>query len=98
MCLGANRWEATKSLRQRCLTAALTQQLNQMGTMGLVTIPGEVSVRCCAGMAGMNAFAIPDAEVSTVQGMMGGWQRSQGCSRKDMTACAAVSCAAFQAW
>ena len=40
MCLGANRWEATRSLRQRCLTAALTQQLNQMGTMGLVTIPG----------------------------------------------------------
>ena len=40
MCLGANRWEATRSLRQRCLTAALTQQFNQMGTMGLVTIPG----------------------------------------------------------
>ena len=50
MCLGANRWEATRSLRQRCLTAALTQQLNQMGTMGLVTIPGVASVRSCAGL------------------------------------------------
>ena len=39
--LGATRMEAAKPLIQRSLATALQPSLNQMSTVGLVSIPGE---------------------------------------------------------
>lgn len=51
MILGASRWEATRGVVQRSITAALNPTLQHMSVIGLVTIPSFMGGQLLGGIA-----------------------------------------------
>lgn len=49
LAVGASRWEATRGVIQRSVTAAISPALNQMSVIGLVSLPELMSGQILAG-------------------------------------------------